>query len=89
LAPVIVAAVFKSSVRFRLFALNPRFFANCYTKGDLFADLVTNNFYERAGSIPDESIQKIVGYLSPEERREKSVSWMALEDVDLTDKSVK
>ena len=51
LAPVIVAGVFESTIRFRLFALNPRFFASCYAKGDLFADLISNKFYENAGLI--------------------------------------
>jgi hypothetical protein len=51
LAPIVAAGVFKTTVRFRLFALNPRFFTSCYSKGDLFADLISNTYHENAGLI--------------------------------------
>lgn len=89
MAPVIVAGVYESTVRFRLFALNPRFFSSCYAKGDLFADLISNNFYEHAGAIPSSSIEKLLGYLSADEKKERSLSWIPLEDIDVDQKGVK
>lgn len=56
IAPIVVAGVFNSIVRFRLFALNPRFFASCYEKGDLFADLISGIYYDHAGLIPSSSV---------------------------------
>lgn len=56
LSPLILAGVFNSKIRFRLFCLNPKFYSFFYEKGDAYADLTSNSLKDFGHQLTTSSI---------------------------------
>jgi hypothetical protein len=83
----LLAGVFDSKVRFRLFCLNPKSFSSVYEKGDAFGNLINSALNEHSSQITSAAIEELVfTYYDHDELKDKRFLWIPIEDIDFQTK---